>query len=84
MRPSPSPYPPYDAGNTMNARAYFDLTDAIAAAGNAAALDRVLERVSATAMHPSERRTIERVMRSRADTLRRGDGVATDAPDTDH
>jgi len=59
----------------MNARAYFDLVDAISAATSGAALDSIRDRVSATEMHASERRAIERMMRSRADALSLADAT---------
>jgi len=54
----------------MDARAYFELTDAIAAATHRGELDSLRERLDATEMHPIERRILERVLRSRVDTLR--------------
>jgi hypothetical protein len=59
----------------MDARAYVDLVDAISAATSGAALDSIGERVSATEVHASERRAIERMMRSRADALRLADAT---------
>ncbi len=64
----------------MDARVYFNLTDAITAATTGAALDGLSERVSATEMHASERRAIERMLRSRADALRLADVDATGSP----
>ena len=64
----------------MDARVYFDLTDAITAATSGAVLDGLRERVSATEMHPTERRAIERMLRSRADGLRLADSDATGSP----
>jgi hypothetical protein len=61
--------------SVMNARAYFDLVDAISAATRGAALDSIRDRVSATEMHASERRAIERMMRSRADALSLADAT---------
>jgi hypothetical protein len=49
---------------------YFKLTDAIAAADSDAALEALRRQVRSTEMHPVERRAVERVLRSRADTLR--------------
>ena len=63
----------------MDARAYFDLVDAISAATSGAVLDTVRERVSATEMHASERRAIARMLRSRADALRLADATADPA-----
>lgn len=59
----------------MDARHYFHLTDAIAAAKTAEALTSLSEVVSGTEMHPLERRVLERALRSRADALRIGDIV---------
>lgn len=59
----------------MDARAYFDLTDAITAATTATVLDSLRARVSATEMHVSERRAIERMLRARADALRVADAT---------
>jgi len=64
----------------MDARAYFDLVDAISAAKSGAVLDTVRERVSATEMHASERRAIARMLRSRADALRLADADKTGSP----
>jgi hypothetical protein len=59
----------------MDARAYFELTDAIAAATDRGELDVLRERVDETEMHPMERRVLERVLRSRLDMLRLGEIV---------
>jgi len=59
----------------MDARAYFELTDAIAAATDRGELDVLRERVDETVMHPMERRVLERVLRSRLDMLRLGEIV---------
>ena len=59
----------------MDARAYFELTDAIAAATGRGELDALRERVDETEMHPMERRVLERVLRSRLDMLRLGEIV---------
>jgi len=64
----------------MDARAYFDITDAIAAADNADALAAIENRIRVTEMHPLERRVIERVLRSRADMLRVGEIVVHRPP----
>ena len=56
----------------MDARTYFELTDAIAAATDRGELDALRERVDETEMHPMERRVLERVLRSRLDMLRLG------------
>jgi hypothetical protein len=64
----------------MDARAYFDLTDAIDEANTAEALATLADRIRATEMHALERRVIERVLRSRADTLRLGEIVVPRPP----
>jgi len=61
----------------MDARAYFDLVDAISAATSGAVLETVRQRVNATEMHASERRAIERMLRSRADALRLADATGS-------
>jgi hypothetical protein len=65
----------------MDARAYFDLAGAITAATSGASLDRLRDRVSATEMHASDRRAIERMLRARVDALRLTDADATGLPD---
>lgn len=59
----------------MDARTYFELTDAIAAATDRGELDALRARVDETEMHPMERRVLERVLRSRRDMLRIGEIV---------
>ena len=54
----------------MDARAYFEFTDAIAAANDPVELDGIRDRLDATEMHPMERRVLERALRTRVDTLR--------------
>jgi hypothetical protein len=54
----------------MDARAYFELTDAIAAANSPRELDEIRDRLETTDMHPIERRVLERALRTRVDTLR--------------
>ena len=49
----------------MIARAYFQLVDAIAAAHTDDVVAELRARVGATAMHPFERRALERQLRSR-------------------
>lgn len=49
----------------MLARAYFQLVDAIADARTDAELFELRARVAATAMHPFERRALERQLRAR-------------------
>ena len=59
----------------MDARIYFELTDAIAAATDRGELDVLRDRLATTEMHPIERRVLERVLRSRLDMLRIGEIV---------
>lgn len=54
----------------MDACAYFELTDAIAAATDRGELDVLRRRLEVTEMHPIERQVLERVLRSRGDMLR--------------
>lgn len=54
----------------MDARVYFQFTDAIAAAKNRVELDEIRDCLDATEMHPMERRVLERTLRTRVDTLR--------------
>lgn len=54
----------------MDARAYFELSDAITAATDYVELDSLRERLNATEMHSIERRVLERVLRSSVDKLR--------------
>jgi len=49
----------------MIARAYFQLVDAIASAHTGEEVAELRARVDATAMHPFERRALERQLRSR-------------------
>lgn len=49
----------------MLAHTYFQLLDAITAARHDEELDALLARVAATAMHPFERRELERQLRLR-------------------
>jgi hypothetical protein len=49
----------------MNARAYFDLMDAIAAARTADELETMHARVASTEMHPFERLALQRQIRGR-------------------
>jgi hypothetical protein len=49
----------------MNARAYFDLMDAIAATRTAGELETMHARVASTEMHPFERLALERQLRAR-------------------
>ena len=53
----------------MDARVYFDLTDAILAAATPVALAQIESRIQATEMHPFERKALARVLRSRAEAL---------------
>jgi len=49
----------------MLARAYFQLVDAIAAAGSEAQLSALGDRIALTEMHPLERRALARQLRAR-------------------
>ena len=49
----------------MNARAYFDLMDAITAARTADEIETMHSRVASTDMHPFERLALERQLRAR-------------------
>jgi hypothetical protein len=53
----------------MNASLYFALVDAVASAGSPAALGVAAERISATPMHPLERRVLNRALRARTEAL---------------
>jgi hypothetical protein len=64
----------------MDARHYFQLTDAIAAANSLDALDSLTAVVGSTEMHPLERRVLERALRTRADALRIGEIVVPRPP----
>lgn len=64
----------------MDARAYFRLTDAIAAATSSADLAAVREVVHEVEMHPTERRAIERALRARETALRGGDSPVPRPP----
>lgn len=55
----------------MDARTYFELTDAIAAAATPQRLRRLEAQIRDTEMHPIERVALERVTRVRADLLER-------------
>jgi hypothetical protein len=54
----------------MDADTYLKLTEEIAAADTHATLDRLRERVRLMDLHWLERQAVERLLRSRADTLR--------------
>jgi hypothetical protein len=54
----------------MDARAYFELADAIAAARSRGELDAIRDRLEATDMHLIERRALERTLRTRVDALK--------------
>jgi len=54
----------------MDARAYFEFSDAIAVAQSQGELDAIRDRLDATEMHPMERRVLERTLRTRVDALR--------------
>ena len=68
------------SSHVMDARHYFQLSDAIAAADSLDALSSLTDVVGATEMHPSERRALERALRTRADALRLGDIAVPRAP----
>ena len=53
----------------MNAALYFELVDAVARIDGQAELEAVTERVMTTAMHPLERRVLERALRARTEAL---------------
>ena len=65
----------------MDARAYFHLSDSIAAANSAAELSVTREQVAATTMHPVERRALERAIVAREQRLK-GDVPVTRPPIT--
>ena len=53
----------------MDARDYFHLSDAIAAARSAAELRVTREMIASTTMHPIERRALERAIVAREQAL---------------
>ena len=53
----------------MNAALYFELVDAVARIDSAAHLKVVADRITATPMHPLERRVLDRALRARTETL---------------
>jgi hypothetical protein len=53
----------------MDARAYFELSDGIAAAATPEQLHRLEARIAATEMHPVERRALERVVQVRRELI---------------
>jgi hypothetical protein len=59
----------------MDARLYFELTDAILAAPTPTALHEIESRIQAVAMHPVERQALARVLRSRADALAAAEAI---------
>jgi hypothetical protein len=61
----------------MNASLYFELVDAVARVDGDVGLMAVSERVSATPMHPLERRVLERALRARSEALAIRDQLAT-------
>lgn len=64
----------------MDARAYFRLTDAIAAATSSDDLAAVRNIVYEVEMHPAERRAIERALRAREAALQGGDAPVPRPP----
>jgi hypothetical protein len=57
------------AESVMNASLYFELVDAVARVDSPAGLGVVAERISATPMHPLERRVLNRALRARTEAL---------------
>ena len=53
----------------MNAALYFELVDAVARIDELAQLKVVADRISATPMHPLERRVLDRALRARSEAL---------------
>lgn len=53
----------------MDATLYFQLVDAIASVRAPRDLAALCERVAGTAMHPLERRVLERAIRARSEAL---------------
>ena len=53
----------------MDSALYFELVDAVARVDGLADLADVSTRVTATAMHPLERRVLERALRARGEAL---------------
>ena len=59
----------------MDARLYFELTDAILVAPTPTALNEINSRIQALEMHPVERKALARVLRSRADALAAAEAI---------
>ena len=59
----------------MDARLYFELTDAILAAPTPMVLSQIDSRIQAVEMHPVERQALTRVLRSRADALAAAEAI---------
>ena len=64
-----SPSIPVRVPHYMNAALYFELVDAVARVDGPAELNVVAERISATSMHPIERRVLDRALRARTEAL---------------
>jgi hypothetical protein len=64
----------------MNARAYFDLMDAIAAARTADELETMHARVASTEMHPFERLALGRQLRARELAVLTATGLGRSLP----
>jgi len=61
--------PPTVMSASMNATLYFELVDAVAKVGGPADLEVVAQRISATPMHPLERRVLDRAVRARTEAF---------------
>ena len=53
----------------MEAALYFELVDAVARVDGQVELAAVTKRVTATSMHPLERRVLDRALRARGEAL---------------
>ena len=59
----------------MDARLYFELTDAILVAPTPTALNEINSRIQTLEMHPIERKALARVLCSRADALAAAEAI---------
>ena len=59
----------------MDARLYFELTDAILIAPTPMVLNDIESRIHAMEMHPVERKALIRVLSSRADALAAAEAI---------
>ena len=59
----------------MDARLYFELTDAILAAPTPIALAQIETRIQATEMHRVERAALGRVLRARAEAIAAAEAI---------